>query len=485
MRKFAGVMAAAAVAATALTATTPTEAEAGQRRVDNRPNIVIVLLDDMRADELVAMPHATELIQNEGAIFENAYSPFPVCCPARATILTGQYAHNHKVLSNHFPTGGVAKFDDDSTLATWVDGKRYTTGYVGKYLNEYGTKTEKTYVPPGWNAWKALAGGVFNYVDFLLNSNGRLVGYDNTYQTVVLGNKSRNFIRQQSNAGPFVLVTALLAPHGQNPPEADDPEGFVTPAVAPKYRDAYEGTALPQDPSYNESDVSDKPTAIQANSPITAEETSALQEVYQQRLEAIRSADDQVRKIVNTLAESGQLDNTYIVVTSDNGYFLGEHRVRQGKILVYEPSVRVPLLMRGPGIPSGAVVEQLAGLHDLAPTVLHATGTFGAQTLPLDGRDLLPMVGNDDVAAERDLVLEAGPRDKTSDPYRYRAVRTHDGWKYVEYPTGEKEMYDLNADPYELENLAGDPAFADQQAALDLRLDELKNCAGLECKRPG
>jgi arylsulfatase A-like enzyme len=176
------------------------------------------------------------------------------------------------------------------------------------------------------------------------------------------------------------------------------------------------------------------------------------------------------------LAETGELSSTYIVVTSDNGYLLGEHRIRTGKRLGYEPSARVPLLMRGPGIPSGAVVEQLVGLHDLAPTVLQATGTYGAQTHPLDGRSLLPLIGDDDVAAKRDLVLEAG---------QYRGVRTHTGWKYIEYGTGEKEMYNLDTDPLELQNLVRRPALDAKQAALAQRLDELKHCVGRKCRSAG
>ncbi len=480
MRYVVGLLVVVGAAALGPPATTQEPAVAAA----DGPNVVLIVLDDMRADELAAMPNTVGRIQDRGATFEAAYSPYPLCCPARATILTGQYAHNHKVLGNHRPLGGFEKLDDSSTIATWLDSRGYISGYVGKYLNEYGSRRSERYVPPGWTSWAASVDGVINYVDFTLNQNGRLVAYENKYQTTVAGEQSRAFIRRQSGAGPFVLVTAFLAPHVGTPVEADDPV-FKTPAVARKYRNAYQGQQLPTDASYNEADVSDKPRAIRDLPPIPPRQMSAHQEVYQQRLESIRSVDDQVDQIVDTLAATGELSSTYIVVTSDNGYLLGEHRIRNGKTLGYEPSARVPLLMRGPGIPSGAVVEQLVGLHDLAPTVLQATGTYGAQTHPLDGRSLLPLVRDDDVAAKRDLVLEAGPRDTTTTRLQYQGVRTNTGWKYIEHDTGEKEMYDLDRDPYELENLAGDPAFATRRRVLDGRLDELKDCAGPECSKAG
>jgi N-acetylglucosamine-6-sulfatase len=469
----------------------------------SRPSFVIVLLDDMRADDLTAMPRTRRLIAAKGATFANAYAPFPLCCPARATLLTGQYAHNHHVYSNYAPHGGVEAFNPRHTIATWLKGRRYATGYIGKYLNGYGQDTPKTYVPPGWTTWQGLASGVHNYRSFALNVNGRLRDYTGVYQTHVLGRQAASFIRRLGTR-PYLLVTALVAPHSGTPIENDDPTGPLgcfytglcdnaTPAVSPAYADTSTGQPLPTSPAYDEADVSDKPAHIRALPPFPPEFTEVHQELYEQRLESLRSADDQVDLIVQALAEMGRLRNTYIVVTSDNGYLLGEHRIPFGKVHPYEPTAHVPLLMRGPGITAGSRVSQLVGLHDLAPTVLRATGTFGAQDRPLDGRSLLPLIGHPQTAAARDLLLEAGPPTDGADDSSvsratpaarpYRGIRTNTGWKYVEYDTGETEMYHLRTDPDELTNLADNPTYTTRRTALDQALTGLATCTGPSCHR--
>ncbi len=466
-----------------------------------RPNFVIIVLDDMRADDLVAMPHTQALIAGKGATFENAYAPFPLCCPARATILTGRYAHNHRVLSNYAPHGGISAFNPRHTIATWLRRAGYATAYVGKYLNGYGQATPTTYVPPGWTSWQGLARGAHHYRSFTLNLNGRLRGYSGAYQTRVLGSRSAQFIRQLG-AKPYLLVAAFMAPHAGAPVEDDDATGELgcfdtglcdnaTPAVSDTYADSESGSPMPLSPAYDEEDVGDKPAHIKALPRFRPEYAAVHQELYEQRLESIRSVDDQIHLLVQALAEMGRLRHTYIVVTSDNGYLMGEHRVPFGKVHHYEPSARVPMLMRGPGVPSGARVRQLVGLHDLAPTVLRATGTYGAQTRPLDGRSLLPLIADPRTAAARDLLLEAGPvttgqddssvKRATPAARPYRAIRTNTGWKYVEYDTGDTELYHLRTDPHELANLSADPAVADRREQLRRALTRLSACSGTEC----
>lgn len=468
-----------------------------------QPSFVIIFLDDMRKDDLVAMPHTAALIGARGARFENAYAPYPLCCPARATILTGQYAHNNGVLSNLAPTGGVGAFDPRHTIATWLKRRGYATSYIGKYLNGYGHATSELYVPPGWTSWQGLAVKPLNYYSFGLNLNGRIQHYSGAYQTNVLGRRSSAFIRR-TRSKPFLLVTAFLAPHSGRPIEDDDATGDLgcfysglctnaTPAVASGYADTESGNEMPASPAYDEEDVSDKPGHIQALPRFTSEYAPTHQELYEQRLESIRSADDQVRNIVRALADTGRLRSTYIVVTSDNGFLMGEHRIPFGKVHPYEPSARIPMLMRGPGIGRGERVDQLVGLHDLAPTVLRATGTYGAQTLPLDGRSLLPLIASDRASAARDLVLEAGPMRKAADDRAvrrsspaarpYRGIRTNTGWKYIKYDTGQVEMYNLRKDPDELSNLAARPAFADRRRALARATARLSTCAGNSCNK--
>jgi N-acetylglucosamine-6-sulfatase len=466
------------------------------------PGFVLLFLDDMRKDDLVAMPQTKALIGRRGARFANAYSTFPLCCPARATILTGQYAHNHGVLTNQPPLGGIRAFKARETLGTWLRRRRFATAYVGRYLNGYGQHSSPSYVPFGWTEWQAVVHPPWRYRSFTLNVARRLRSYPRAYQTDVVGNRSVRFIRR-SRSRPFLLVASFIAPHSGTPLEDDDPTGDaacfdtglcrnVTPNVSDVYADTEAGRTLPRSPAYDEEDVSDKPGHVR-DLPRFREEFAAVhQELYEQRLESIRSVDDQVRAIVQSLRATGRLRNTYIVVTSDNGFMLGEHRIPFGKVHHYEPSSRVPMLMRGPGVPARTRVRQLVGLHDLAPTVLRATRTYGAQRLPLDGRDLVGLARNPRVAAGRDLLLEAGSMDDEaidaslarSSPavVSYRGIRTDGGWKYVEYSSGDVEMYDLGADPDELVNLAEDPAFAARRAELDAALDRLDGCRGRSCR---
>ena len=470
------------------------------------PNFVIILLDDMRADDFVAMPATDVLVAGEGARFDNAYSPFPLCCPARASLLTGEYAHNHQVLSNKAPEGGVVAFDARHTMAVWLKRKGYSTAFIGKYLNGYGAATARDYVPPGWTSWQGLTGTPHRYRKFALNVNGSIRRYGGRYQTHVLGQRSVDFI-EHAGARPFLLVASFLAPHAGAPVEEDDPTDGAgcfwttlcwnaTPAVSPRYADTWNGHPMPETEAYDEQDVDDKPAHIAALPAFTSDPerdyTAVHQELYEQRLESINSVDDQVSNVVRALADAGKLRNTYIVVTSDNGYMMGEHRIPFGKVHPYEPSTRIPMVMRGPGIPAGVSVEQLVGLHDLVPTVLRATGTYGAQTVPLDGVSLLPFTTSTSAGEFRDLLLEAGPADATDDEslrhsspsaQPYRGIRTDTGWKYVEYNMGDVEMYDLNSDPLELENLAHDPSFADQRDRLDRALAQLSGCSGRSCRR--
>jgi N-acetylglucosamine-6-sulfatase len=244
-----------------------------------KPNFVMIFLDDMRADELVAMPYTSQMIGAQGATFDHAYAPYPLCCPARATILSGQYPHNNHVFGNLPPTGGVTAFDDRRTIGTWL--KRhggYRTAYVGKYLNRYGQDTRRRHRPHGWTTWNALVRHWYNYRGFAMNIDRYVVRYMDEYQSDVMGELSTDFITDES--GPFLLVAGFLAPHSGGPPEPDDTRGALdgcfatdlcsntTPAVADEYRNTEAGHRLPRSPAYDEADVSDKPAHIRALPPL-------------------------------------------------------------------------------------------------------------------------------------------------------------------------------------------------------------------------
>lgn len=452
-----------------------------------RPNVVFILVDDATVDDVTdprVMPNVARWLIGEGTSFSTSYAPFPLCCPARATLLTGQYAHNHGVLDNKQPWGGTGAFSDTDTLPVWLQGAGYSTAFIGKYMNGYGTTP--TYVPPGWTTWKASTTGTYNYWRTTYSMDGVEREIAGRYQTKVLSTHARLIVERRAPAEqPFFLFASYVAPHGGAPHDPDDWKHRdslrQSPLVHPLYRDLFADNPVPSSAAFNEQDVSDKPAAIQARPPLSAAEVSAVTEVYQQRQEALRSVDDGVGRVMQALADSGELANTYVILTSDNGYLLGEHRIRQGKVLPYEPSARVPLIIRGPGVPAGEVRTQPVAAIDVAPTVV---GVAGAEPYLngaiMDGQSLLPKVADPTRAADRDLVLEAGPAGSMQD-YRYHGLRTADGWKYVEYHTGERELYNLAVDPEELDNLAEDPGSAAMQTYLAERLRQLEYCAGSGC----
>ncbi len=439
-------------------------------------NVVIVLVDDMRADELWAMPKVRKLIGGHGVTFRNAYAVDPVCCPSRVSILTGQYAHNSGVESNVFPRGGFAAFRDDASLATWLDRSGYSTGYIGKYLNQYG-KSEPRYEPPGWDVWKAAVRGVYAYRDpTTYNINGNLQTLPG-YQTDTVTDLATTFVRAHADE-PMFLHVDYTAPH-----EATvNGELGRAPVPAKKYEHAFDGAQPPvDDPGYDEPDVSDKPRDVRVPR-MTNRQLVRTQVFAENRLEALLSVDDGVQKIVASLRRQGVLDTTTIIFASDNGLTLGEHRFPTEKKLPYEPMSKVPLLIRAPGEPNGVTRRHVVGLHDLAPTILALTGTTGAEgRFPIDGRNLVPLMRDrHGTQTGRDLLIESLDRES---PWRsYDAIRTSSGWFYTEYAHGGVELYDLSADPSQVDNLAGLPRYADVQARMAARLERVRDCIGPGCR---
>jgi arylsulfatase A-like enzyme len=337
-------------------------------------------------------------------------------------------------------------------------------------------------VPPGWNDWNATVDpSTYNYYGYTVNENGVLHTYGaarepDFYSTDFIARRANELIGAAAPSDrPFFLSVAFLAPHAGGPPEPDDPRGQPTPAVAPRYANAFASVALPIPPSFNELDVSDKPLAIRRRPLFGAVKAAAIQEGYQQRLESLLAVDDAVESILAHLAAAGELDNTLILFTSDNGFFHGEHRVPNGKILVYEPSIRLPLYMRGPGVPRGETRRQLVTNADLAPTILDAAGARPGRAE--DGRSLFGLLDDPGVQWGRELLIEGGNNRGLT----FTALRNY-RWKYVEHTSGEVELYDLENDPYELTSLHADPALAPLRAALATRLAALRGCAGRACR---
>jgi N-acetylglucosamine-6-sulfatase len=438
-----------------------------------RPNMILILADDMRADDLEHLPKTQDLIVEEGIEYEGAFATTPLCCPSRASILRGQYAHNHLIWRNGPPEGGFEKFKrlghEGSTVATWLKEEGYETALLGKYLNGYDWENRR-YVPPGWDEWRALLGEVA-YYDYTLSENGKPVHYGSTeadYQTDVLAEKARKIIR--SSAGddrPLFMYLASDSPHGPYVP-------------APRHEGLFEDERAPRPPSFDEADVSDKPGKFRRLPRLSAAQEAAIDRWHRGQLRLLQSLDDLVAGVVEELGAAGELANTYLFFTSDNGLLLGEHRIEGGKGPPYEESIRVPLAVRGPGIPAGRVTEQMALNIDLAPTF----ADLGGATAPsfVDGRSLKPTFARN-APSWRSVFLAEFLRGQGGMP-QHDTVRTASGEKYVQYPRGagvKEEYYRLKEDPYELENSyrEADPARIEELRA---RLEALKGCSGAGCR---
>ena len=461
----AGIAAAAGLASSDAKSASPTI----------RPNVVVLMTDDQTLESVRVMPNVRGLIADQGVTFDNNFVSYSLCCPSRATFLTGQYTHNHTVWGNTVPNGGYYKLDSTNTLPVWLQRAGYQTIHLGKYLNGYGTRNA-TEVPPGWGEWYgSIDPTTYRFYNYNLNENGTVVNYGTgaaNYQTDVYARKAVDIItRQAVDPRPFFLSVAFLAPHSGGPRDPDDPANQATPSPAVRHRNYFATQPLPMPPSFNELDVSDKPAGIRNRPPLTNARIAAIRENYQQRLESLLAVDDAVGMIVNQLAAIGELDKTYILFTSDNGFFHGEHRVPSGKVLLYEPSIRVPLILRGPGIPAGKHRSQFVSNIDLARTIVAATGA--QPTRVLDGRSLLAFAKNPILHSGRDLLLETPT---------YSAIRTPN-WLYAEHVTGERELYNLARDRYQLTSLHADLNLSRTRADLAARLARLRGCAGPVCRQ--
>ncbi|MFN8481601.1 MAG: sulfatase [Anaerolineae bacterium] len=487
------------------------------------PNILFILTDDqdVRLDSLDYMPHVKSLLTDKGIDFENFFVTVSLCCPSRSTIQRGQYAHNTQIYGNSYtaahPDGGFQKFyklgEENSTIGTWLHDAGYRTGLMGKYLNGYPQtfppgQVPQNYIPPGWDEWDSPTegqakpdanctyDGPYSEYNYWMNENGTIVPYKcaaSDYMVDVLSGKANTFIQQAAtDHKPFFLYLATYAPHQPATP-------------APRHENLFQGVTAPRPPSFNEPDVSDKPDYIKSRPLLTPTQVNAIDELYRNRLRSLQSVDEMVAHLVDTLQTTGQLDNTYIFFVSDNGFHMGEHRLNSGKQAPYEEDIRVPMIVRGPGVLSGVTRPHLTVNVDLAPTFADLAGV----TPPafVDGRSLVPLLhanppGLNDwrcaVLLSHGDVDEAPLQTNSSleppDPMELEmqrpnaasAITPFAGLRtvtqtYVDYTTGERELYNLPTDPYELHNLVN-TANPTHLTQLDDWLTRLSTCAGQSCR---
>ena len=449
----AAVVAGALLAALLPGATTPPSAVAGTAE---QPNVVLVYVDDMRADDLRFMPFTRKAL-GDGAKFTDAISPHPLCCPARAELMTGQYAQNNGVHHNKGPWGGYAALrnaGEEQLTPQWFKDAGYRTAYVGKYLN--GNVRGSI---PGADVTDTLVRRTYSPVRYTTWNDGDPVRH-RVHQTPWMAGRVSGLVDAWART-PFFITAAFTAPHSMKVGNKWGPP--VPPEGYDRLRRPHRTPRSPGDPAFNERDLSDKPLdpdlADVSESHVTA--------WHEDRALSLYAVDDAVRDIVRTLKRRGVWDQTVLAFTSDNGYLLGEHRLT-GKDQPYQQSLRVPLLVRGPGVPAGRV-QTVATTVDVQVTLAALAGVVPGRTV--DGINAFS------AGPDRAVLIQSGASDAAWD---WRGVYTTD-WTYVEHTSGAVELYDRGNDPAELDNVAGRDEDPQVEQRLDVLLDRLEDCAGPGC----
>ncbi len=462
-------------------ATGGTHARHATRQAQARPNIVFVLTDDLAWNLVDYMPRVRQM-QREGTTFTNYFVTDSLCCPSRASILTGKYPHDTGVFTNGGNDGGFHLFhergEEENTFATRLQARGYVTAMMGKYLNGYTPAAlvdgRQAYVPPGWNEWD-VAGDGYPEFYYTLNENGRLGHYGarpQDYLTDVLANKGAAFINRAAAARkPFLLEIATFAPHSPYTP-------------APRDANDFPGLEAPRTPAFDEADMSDKPAWLRNHALLNDTQIAGIDAAFRKRAQAVEAIDDLIGQLQATVALDGVARDTYFFFSSDNGYHMGEHRLTPGKQTAFDIDIRVPLIVTGPGVTAGKTVTHIAQNIDLCPTFVQLARASVAPSV--DGQSLVPLLRAQPAPSWRDaaLVEHHGPNVTPSDPdapqpgsgnpTTYEALRLP-GSTYVEYANGEREFYDLRADPDELTNSASQLT-SSRLASLHSRLAALENC---------
>ena len=460
--------------------TTPTTASPTPAPATARPNIILVLLDDGEEAMVSNMPRLRAAFIERGLRFTSAFSNTPLCGPSRANILSGQFSHNTRVIGNvgseaGYPAWAAGGYDANN-IGPWLKATGYRTGIFGKYQNDYPTgASSETFIPPGWDDWRVvMSDREASNDNYTLNENGTLTKYESPsgYQADILSGRLQSYLRaaETNDSQPFFAFLSLGAPHTPTAPAA-------------RHLSAYAGATAPRGPSFNESDVSDKPRWLQDQTPlIDAATMREIDEDYRGSLQALLAVEEAMDALFTTLDQLGETSNTYVFFTSDNGLHRGEHRLPRGKNTPYEESIRMPFYVRGPGVPTGRTIEHLVGLVDLTPTFLGLAGAGIPATV--DGMSISPLLGATPtaIASWRQEMLIEHPGGAGA-PIRippYYAVRTQTEL-YAEYDNFENEYYDLRTDPRQLDNLAR-TAPSSTLSRLSSRVAALKSCRGATCR---
>ena len=465
------------------TPATPTPTAAPDPR-EAIKNVIILLADDLDWATFDAVPRLAAL-KEQGVTFTNHTVTDALCCPSRVSLLRGQYVHNHRVISNMQQTGGgfgtyYENGDEADSLPVWLAAAGASNGYFGKYLNEYplGAPT-KDWIPPGWAAWSSpVATSLFDKsaysgYRYSMNHDGTIKRYGKKttdYLNDVLNSAAVSFIGRSSD--PFFAILASYNPHRPFP-------------IAGQHYASHQNEQVPRTPSFNARGVNE-PGWRKDYPVIKPGKVAELDRTWQRRLRSTESFADSIVMIQETLRETGHDKDTLLIVTSDNGFHLGNHRMLRGKRTAYREDAIVPLVVIGPNIPAGVSVSAMTSMIDLAPTV--AEFLRAATPSWLDGRSLLPLLVGDTTAPWRTAVLseamsDSSPGDPDFDefqPPKFKALRSEQ-WLYVRYEDDAVELYNLVDDPYEMRNIAPS-APLNLLARLKAQTTALARCAGPSCR---
>ena len=460
---------------------------AGLAAATRRPNVLMITADDAAPGDLRFMPHTRELIADRGVTFTNGVAPTPICVPARASLLTGQYTHNHKAYTIEGKGGGFASFDSRNALPTWLHRAGYDTLFIGKYLNGYGDAGSGTarHIESGWTQWRPTVGGsTYNFMHPTLNINGRLARYDQ-YNSNLFADQTVDLLARPSRKDkPWFMWVNYVAPHHGGSLDADDPQvryprnpasWVKTTKPAPRDANRFRSLRLPQDANMFRS-VRRGWFNGASMSPLKRRN---VREAYQQRIEALQSVDRGVARSVAALRRTGQLRNTVVMFTSDNGYLVGQHN-RFGKLYSYNDSQRIPVVMSGPGVPVGKRVRTAVTNPDIAVTI--AALAHAEPGRQVDGIDVMPLLRLG--YRERVIPTEAYPVHGGTRPI-YTGIR-EGTWTYTRLRKSgplREELYNRATDPSELHNLAGRPAFASQLKRFRALDAQYRDCAGDTCPK--
>jgi arylsulfatase A-like enzyme len=439
-----------------------------------RPNIVLVTTDDMNRSDLRWMPRTRRLLGHRGVTVRDFISNHPLCCPARAEILTGQYAQNNGVSDNEGRWGGYDQLRRPAQhVGRWLKDAGYRTAFVGKHLNGWELDPSRQ---PGWTRFNPLLRDVYHAYGMTMYNDGKPRRYPSVHTADLMGQLTVRLVRRFADSGdPFFIWTSQVPPHGM----VKDDE-WVRPIPAARHRGKFPRALPPalRSPAFNEPDVSDKPAWLQRQPAVSVEAVTAA---HRARIRSLQAVDEQVAATVRALRDTGELAHTYVFFTSDNGYLMGEHRL-QYKNKPYEPSLRLPLLVRGPQLPAGAIRPVTFGLVDLAPTFLDLAGARAGVTV--DGRSMMSALRSGGDSYSHYLIQAGGWTDRPGVRFWWRGVRSRT-FTYVRYRSGVEELYDRQRDPAQLRNVAGEPSYRRVVAEYSDRLDVLTNCSGRTCYEGG